>query len=154
MRSIIIPISERLKGARTYDLYSQSDISSILNVDRSTYACYESNKRIIPLSHLNTLSNFYNLSIDYLLGLSNKKTSFNKIDLDINTASKNFILVRKELGLSIREMSKELNVGSSTIHSYETKNYFISTHACYDLVRKYNISVDWLLGKSDIKYID
>ena len=76
MRSIIIPISERLKGVRTYDLYSQSDISSILNVDRSTYACYE------------------------------------------------------------------------------TKNYFISTHACYDLVRKYNISVDWLLGKSDIKYID
>ena len=74
MRSIIMPISERLKEVRTYDLYSQSDISNILNVDRSTYACYESNKRIIPLKHLNTLSNFYNLSIDYLLGLSNKKT--------------------------------------------------------------------------------
>ena len=154
MRSIIMPISERLKEVRTYDLYSQSDISNILNVDRTTYACYESNKRIIPLKHLNTLSNFYNLSIDYLLGLSNKKTSFNKSALDINIASKNFILVRKELGLSIREMAKELNVGSSTIHSYETKNYFISTHACYDLARKYNISVDWLLGKSDIKYID
>lgn len=153
MRSIIMPISERLKEVRTYDLYTQKYIGKLLNINRATYACYESNKRIIPLNHLNILSNFYDLSIDYLLGLTNNKSSFKKADLDIEISSKRFKQIRKELCLSTREMAKELNVGSSTIHSYECKNYFLSTHACYDLARKYDISVDWLLGKSDNKYI-
>lgn len=153
MRSIIMPISERLKEVRTYDLYTQKYIGKLLNINRATYACYESNKRIIPLKHLNTLSNFYNLSIDYLLGLTNNKVTFNKINLDIEISSRRFKQIRNEFCLSTREMAKILNVDNSTISDYENQNYFLSTHACYDLARKYDISVDWLLGKSDNKYI-
>ena len=154
MRLIIMPISKILKEVRTYDLYSQQYIADMLNIQRGTYACYESNKRIIPLKHLNTLANFYNLSIDYLLGLTDNKKAFKKVELDIEKSSKNLKLVRNELGLTTRDLSKSLNVENSTISDYENGVYFISTHACYDLARKYNISVDWLLGKSDIKYID
>lgn len=153
MRQIVMPIPERLKEARTYELYTQQYIADILNVKRGTYACYESNKRIIPLKHLNILSNFYNLNIDYLLGLTNNKQVFKKLNLDIEKTSANLKLIRTELGLTTRDMAKALNVENSTISDYENKVYFISTHACYDLARRYNISVDWLLGKREEKYI-
>lgn len=88
------------------------------------------------------------------MGLTDNKKAFKKVELDIEKSSKNLKLVRNELGLTTRYLSKSLNVENSTISDYENGVYCISTHACYDLARKYNISVDWLLGKSDIKYID
>ena len=48
------------------DLY-QKDIANIIGIGRRTYTSYETNTKIIPLKHLNTLSNYYNVSIDYIL---------------------------------------------------------------------------------------
>lgn len=152
MRPIIMPIAERLKYVRTYNLYTQKYIGEVLGVSQSTYAGWENNKRIIPLKHLNALSNFYNLSIDYLLGLTdNSKKFVRKVDLDMDIISKNFITIRNDNKLTTRELAEILNVGYSTISSYENKDYMISTHACYDLARNFNISVDWLLDKTDNK---
>lgn len=151
MRPIIMPIAQRLKEIRTYHLYTQRYIGDILGVSQSTYAGWECNKRIIPLRHLNKLSNFYELSLDYLLGLTDESKKCKDMDLDINISSINFTKIRKENNLSTREFAKILNIGQTTVMSYENKVYPLSTHACYDLARNFNISVDWLLGKSDKK---
>ncbi len=151
MRKVSISIGERLKEVRTYDLYTQKYIASILKIKQPTYASYESNKRIIPLKHLNTLSQFYDLSIDYLLGLNNKTLKKCSHDLDINVSSKNFFKVRKENNLSQEKMAKILNISETTVRDYENQKYFLSTHVCYDLARNFNISVDWLLGMSNKK---
>lgn len=151
MRSIIMPIAARLKEVRTYNLYTQKYIADILGVSQSTYAGWENYKRIIPLKHLNKLSNYYDLSLDYLLGLTDENKKIKKLDLNIDIASKNFTTIRKDNNLTTRELADILKVGYSTISSYENKDYFLSTHACYDLARAFNVSVDWLLGKSKDK---
>lgn len=148
-----MPIAERLKYVRTYNLQTQEDIAKKLNITQETYWSWENNKRIIPLKHLNTLSNIYSLSIDYLLGLTDEMKPIKNKELDINITSNNFKTIRLENNLTTRELAKILNIGSSTVNSYEKKEYFISTHACYDLARNFNISVDWLLGKSLTKNI-
>ena len=51
---------------------TQRQIASIIGVERSTYAGYEIGKDTIPLRKLNLLSNYYNLSSDYIVGISNK----------------------------------------------------------------------------------
>lgn len=49
---------------------SQSDIAKVLDISQQYYSKYESNQYELPTRHLITLSKFYNVSADYLLGLS------------------------------------------------------------------------------------
>ncbi len=135
------------------DLY-QKDIAKILNVSQQTYSTWEVGTKIIPLKHLNKLSNYFNVSLDYLTGLSDKKEKevINK-DLDRKVIGQNIKLIRKENNLTLRSLAKELNTTSSTISAYETGKTLILTAFAYQICKKYKISMDWLLGKSNNKKI-
>ncbi len=146
-------ISARLRDTRLYYDYKQTELAKVLNVSRNVYSEYENYKRVIPLKHLNSLSNFYDLSIDYLLGLTNKKIKFNKNSIDINKISNNLSEIRKENNISMREFAKLLNVSSTLVSYYENGKILISTAACYCIAKKFNISVDYLLGKSSVKHL-
>lgn len=65
---------QRLKDLREdKDLY-QKDIAKILGTTQQYYSDYEKGKRDIPIRIYITLAKFYNVSIDYLAGLTNDKT--------------------------------------------------------------------------------
>ncbi len=49
---------------------SQTQIAELLGIDQRVYSIYETGKREIPLHHFITLAKFYNVSLDYLAGLS------------------------------------------------------------------------------------
>lgn len=66
-------INTRLLELREYNFLLQKDIAKVLNIDRSTYSTWETNLKIIPLKHLNVLANYYDTSMDYILGLTSKK---------------------------------------------------------------------------------
>ncbi|MCI9413046.1 MAG: helix-turn-helix transcriptional regulator [Clostridia bacterium] len=53
------------------DLY-QKDIAKILGTSQQYYSEYENGKRPIPIAHLINLANFYNVSLDYLVGLTDE----------------------------------------------------------------------------------
>lgn len=61
----------RLKEIREYRGLSQLKIADVLNIRQNTYSQYETEKRQIPIESLIKLSEFYNVSVDYLLGLTN-----------------------------------------------------------------------------------
>ena len=48
----------------------QKEIAEIIGVHRRTYSSWENGTKIIPLKHLNTLCNYYKVSMDYVLNLS------------------------------------------------------------------------------------
>ncbi len=58
-----------LKDLREDRDLKQSYIANLLKMKQPQYARYESGRRDIPLEHLVTLCNFYNVSADYILGL-------------------------------------------------------------------------------------
>ncbi len=62
----------RLKDLREDRDLRQKDIAEIFNIDQSNYSKYELEKIDIPLKLLIKLSNFYNTSTDYILGLTNE----------------------------------------------------------------------------------
>ena len=62
----------RLKNLREDKDLKQEDIAKVLNISQTNYSKYELGKINIPISSLIILSNFYNTSIDYLLGLTNE----------------------------------------------------------------------------------
>lgn len=58
----------RIKEIREDKSLTQSDIAKILNTTQQQYSKYELGIQIIPLEKINILANFYNTSIDYLVG--------------------------------------------------------------------------------------
>jgi transcriptional regulator with XRE-family HTH domain len=61
-------IGNRLREARQYRGYSQKEIADILEVSRSTISLMENGRRKIEATELQKLAEFYDVSIDRLLG--------------------------------------------------------------------------------------
>ncbi len=54
----------------------QKDLAQLLQVHQTTYSDYELGELNIPISALHTLADFYGVSIDYLLGRTNRKEPY------------------------------------------------------------------------------
>ncbi len=61
-------IGLRLKEIRKTAKLTQNDIASVLGTTREAYGMYETGKRQISLKILCELAQYYNVSIDYLVG--------------------------------------------------------------------------------------
>lgn len=68
----------RLRDLREDKDLKQADIAKLLTVHQTTYSDYELNKLNIPVSVLHTLADFYGVSVDYLLGRTNRKEPYPK----------------------------------------------------------------------------
>lgn len=64
---------ERIKSLREDNDLTQKNIAAYLNIAQNTYSQYENGKREIPIPILVKLCLYFNVSSDYILGLSNKK---------------------------------------------------------------------------------
>lgn len=63
-------LKDRLKELRLERNLLQKDIAQILNLSTSAYGYYEQGKRIPDSETIKILSDFYRVSSDYLLGIS------------------------------------------------------------------------------------
>ena len=61
----------RLKDLREDNDLMQKEVAAILGIDQRVYSNYEIGKREIPTRFLIKLADFYNTSVDYILGRTN-----------------------------------------------------------------------------------
>jgi len=61
----------RIRDLREDADLKQQELAELLHVSQTTYSRYENGKLDIPSEALILLSRFYQVSTDYLLGLSN-----------------------------------------------------------------------------------
>ena len=138
------------------DLY-QRDIAKIVGVNQQTYSSWELGKKVIPLKHLHLICNYFNVSMDYVLNLSDYKLNNKEIkviELNKNEIGKRIKYIRTNNNLTLRQLAKDLNTTSSTISAYETGKTFILTSFAYQICKKYHISLDWLCGRSKNMYLN
>jgi transcriptional regulator with XRE-family HTH domain len=69
---------KRLRDLREDADKSQADIGKLLSTTQQQYAKYESGIQQIPAHHLITLASYYNVSTDYLLGLTDVRKAYPK----------------------------------------------------------------------------
>lgn len=62
--------TERMKELREENHYSQKEISDLFGIAQTTYSGYETGNRSIPIDFIIRLCDFYEISADYLLGLT------------------------------------------------------------------------------------
>ena len=65
----VIKMYERIRALREDKDLNQSEISKMLNISQSTYSRYENGNLDVPTEILISLSKYYNVSVDYILGL-------------------------------------------------------------------------------------
>lgn len=70
---INVNIGTRLKEARE-GIASQQQIAELLNTTQQQISKYENNIQEIPCRHIITLAKYFDVSTDYLLGLTDEKT--------------------------------------------------------------------------------
>lgn len=141
---------KRLFDLREYKDLSQIKLADYLGITQQTYSLWEKGTKIIPLKHLNNLSNFYEISMDYIVGLTDEKNNSSIIkltELNKNEIGSRIKKIREDNNLTLRDLAKELNTTSSTISAYETGKTLILTAFAYQICIKYNVSLDWLCGK-------
>ena len=71
-------VYQRIRDLREDHDLKQKDMAKILNCSQQVYSNYELGQRDIPTEILIRLSEYYHVSVDYLLGLTNNpKRVFN-----------------------------------------------------------------------------
>ena len=70
--------SQRLKDLREDSDLSQGAVAKILGTSQSYYAQYENGKRELPFSRAIILAQFYNVSLDYIAGITSVPKKLNK----------------------------------------------------------------------------
>lgn len=68
----------RLKELREDNDIKQQTVADYLHIKQNTYSQYENGKRQLSIDVLIKLSKFYNVSTDYILGLTDTKQSVSK----------------------------------------------------------------------------
>lgn len=68
---------QRLKDLREDADLNQKTVACILDITIQQYSLYERGDREIPFHHAITLARFYNVSLDYIAGLTNNKKGGN-----------------------------------------------------------------------------
>lgn len=69
---------ERIRAVREDRDLTQEQVGKLINKSQQGYNHIEAGRAELKIEDLATLCRFYDLSADYLIGLSNEATSFNK----------------------------------------------------------------------------
>ena len=141
---------KRMKEIRLDSDKKQQEVADFMGIKRSTYAVLENNHNIIPLKRLNDFANYFDVSIDYVFGLTNNVQYPNsKKEINREVTRQRLRQVRKENNYTQSKLAKFLNTSPSVWCDYERGRYLVSTTFIYQFAQKFNVSVDWLLGKID-----
>ena len=142
-------IAERLKDIRIENDLTQAQMAKILNTTQTSYNRWENNVELISLKKLTKVCNYFNTSMDYLVGITRNNIGNGKHDLNYSIVGNNIKIFRKENKLSQKDLAILLNTSQSTISAYEAGKTIILTAFALEIVKKYNISLDWLCGRKE-----
>lgn len=67
---------QRLKDLREDADLKQINVAAILGMNQQSYQRYESGKIELPMHHFIKLAKYYDVSIDYIAGLTNNKNKY------------------------------------------------------------------------------
>lgn len=142
-------IYERMKDIRTYFDNTQNELADYLKVSRSTYAGWENGIDAIPLLKLNDFCNYYGISLDYICGLSDtKKYEIINDKIDKEILGNNLKDIRIKNNDNQAKIAELIKVDQSNYSKYELGKILIHTYPLIEFARHYNISIDYLCGKT------
>lgn len=147
-------IKTRIADLRLDNDLRQKDVAKILGVLENNYSKWERGITDIPLDKSNGLVNYYNCSFDYLFGLSNTNSKELRQNIDLHLLSKRLFELRKSKNLTQEQLSNSVGFHQRTYSHYEDGSRVPTSYKVYYIAVYYNVSLDYLVGKTDNQKID
>ena len=140
--------NNKLEDLREEKNLLKKDMASIIGVNQSTYSEWENDKIPIPTRRIYQLAEYFEVNIDYMLKLTNKREYIksNK-EIDIKIVSKRLKEIRMYLKMSMRDLANKFNTSSSVICGYENGKYLILSSFLIELSKCSGYSIDYILGR-------
>ena len=138
----------RMKEIREEAGLKQKEVAEILGVTKGSYSMWECGSDTIPLKRLNQFCNYFDVSIDYVVGFNDKRKYANaKPDIKIKVTGENLKKIRLKKDLTQTKIADELKINQPTWNRYENSKTLILTVVLVELAKKYHYSIDKILGK-------
>ena len=131
-------IAERLRALRIESELSKRDLVSLLPLNYSTYANYESGFREPNSDVLQMLAKHFNVSVDYLLGVSDSKRKVDEVAI-LNDHEHDFFVKYRLLDSHGQEL-----VDIVLQKEYERQNFFNGSN---DFTKKSTFDGKWITHK-------
>ena len=121
---------------------SQREMATKLGTSKSNYARWETGDKIIPLIYLIKMCNLTKISLDYALAISDKRTEYHKLKVDLKIIGNRLKNIRKKNNLKQDDVAKMINTTQSVVSGFENGKNIIQTAFLYDICIKLNESAD------------
>ena len=144
---------DRISDLRVDNDLNHRQMGEILNVKSNTYTQWEIGRNDLPILKANELANYYGVSLDYLLGISNVKSIDEKKDINFDLMCKRLRELRKENKLTQEALGEKVGFAQTTYTCYENGTSTPTTFKLLNFAKFYKVSYDYLIGKSDIREI-
>lgn len=136
----------------------QINIATKINISRGAYANIEAETANIKLKDFLIYCNVFNFTMDFVANLDsqNRISDIQNIDnIDKIILSEHLNILEKENHKQAQDIAKELGIQKSTYSEYKNpkSNNMIQTLMLKQLAKTYDYSMDWLVGRSNQKYI-
>lgn len=147
-------LEQRLENLRDERNLLKKEMAKDIGVVESVYSEWENGKLSIPTRRIYELSNYFEVNIDYMLGISDNRIHL-KINkgINIDLVSTRLKEIRKSLKFTMRDLADKFNTSSSAISNYENSKYLILSTFLIELCKYSNYSIDWVLGRSEDKFL-
>lgn len=145
---------DRIKELREDNDLTQKKLALELGVDVSTYKHWENGRYLISLKRLNDVCNYFEISLDYACKFTSiKNYPFINTIIDKKVISYNLKSIRKLHNDKHENLAHILGVPTSTYAGNERGDFLISLSLLIKFCRYYNVSIDYICGRTDRNYL-
>ena len=143
-------LNNNLKYCREELEMTQIELGFIFGVSGKTVSGWETATDPIPFNKLIRFSNLYHYSLDFIVGLTRHNINYNvQIKPDKVKIGNQLRKLRNSLNLSQQKFAEKCGLSQTTYSHYETGLNLITTTAIFSICKTYNISMDYLVGRTN-----
>ena len=142
-------VGNNLKWCREELEMTQTELGYVFGVSKNTVSGWENAHDTMPLNKLIKFCNLYDYSLDFVCGFTRKNIKYNKVKANKEKIGNRLKELRNLLNLSQQALANECNFSQATYSTYETGKFLINSITIYTICKTYNISMDYLVGRTD-----
>ena len=137
-----------IKACREELGMTQKELGFVFGLADSSIRSWENGYDIIPINKLFKFCNLYDYSLDYVVGFTRKNIKYGKFNTDKNKIAKRLKDFRMSKNLTQQEIADICKMPRPTYSGYESGRYLINTLNIYVICKTFNISMDYLVGRT------
>ena len=141
-------MSNRLKKLRREEGLTQADLAKVLNTNQSQYGKYENGKTNLSLENAQILSEYFGVTLSYLLGLDDDSC------IDGSKKMTPFQSLVRDKEISLKEISEATGIGYSTLGNYNQGSRSPNAKNAQLLSEYFGVSIPYLLGYEENSTVD